>query len=98
MASSIGCVWFLASTHPHRNVGADLGVFHRKRSDGRGKGEAEQPSLNAAAERRAVLWSAAAFLAIAVVGLLFAPGLHLWWAVLLFFGVAAVPPALRRNR
>jgi len=63
-----------------------------------GKGEAEQPSLNAAAERRAVLWSAAAFLAIAVVGLLFAPGLRSLWAVLLFFGVAAVPPALRLNR
>lgn len=57
-----------------------------------------QPPLNAARERRAILWSAAGFLAVAVAGLLFAPGLRLLWVVLLVFGIAAVPQALRRNR
>jgi hypothetical protein len=97
MASPIGCVWFLASTR----IGTWALTWRCSMAKGAtagGKGEAEQPSLNAAAERRAVLWSAAAFLAIAVVGLLFAPGLRLLWAVLLFFAVAAVPPALRLNR
>ena len=62
------------------------------------KSEVQQPPLNPAAERRAILWSAAAFLAVAVAGLLFAPGLRLLWVVLLVFGIAAVPQALRRNR
>jgi hypothetical protein len=61
------------------------------------KSEVQQPPLNPA-ERRAILWSAAAFLAVAVAGLLFAPGLRLLWVVLLVFGIAAVPQALRRNR
>jgi hypothetical protein len=63
----------------------------------RGKSDVKQPPLNHAAERRAILWSAAAFLAVAVAGLLFAPGLRLLWVVLLVFGIAAVPQALRRN-
>lgn len=46
--------------------------------------------------RRAILWSAAAFLAVGVVGLLLAPGLLLVWVVLLVFGIAAVPQAFRR--
>lgn len=57
-----------------------------------------QRALNPAAERRAILWSAAAFLAVAVAGLLFAPGLRLLWVLLLVFGIAAVPQALARNR
>jgi hypothetical protein len=79
-------------------VGADLEVFHGKRSDSRGqrRGGAAVSERGCGAtggplERRR-------FLAIAVVGLLFAPGLRLLSAVLLFFGVAAVPPALRLNR
>jgi hypothetical protein len=63
-----------------------------------GKSEVQQAPLNPAAERRAILWSATAFLAVAVAGLLFAPGLRLLWVVLLVFGIAAVPQALRRNR
>jgi hypothetical protein len=63
-----------------------------------GKSEVQQRPLNPAAQRRAILWSAAAFLAVAVAGLLFAPGLGLLWVALLVFGVAAVPQALRRNR
>jgi hypothetical protein len=63
-----------------------------------GKSEVQQRLLNTAAERRAILWSAAASLAVAVAGLLFAPGLGLLWVVLLVFGIAAVPQALRRNR
>lgn len=55
-------------------------------------------ALNPAAERRAILWSGAAFLAVAVAGLLFAPGLRLLWVLLLVFGIAAVPQALARNR
>ncbi len=68
-----------------------------KGTTARGKSEVRQPLLNPAAERRAILWSAAAFLAVAVAGLHFAPGLRLLWAVLLVFGVAAVPQALRRD-
>jgi cyanate permease len=62
------------------------------------KSEGQQPPPNPAAERRAILWSAAAFLAVAVAGLLFAPGLRLLWVILLGFGIAAVPQALRRGR
>jgi hypothetical protein len=64
----------------------------------RGKSEVKPPPLNPAAERRAILWSAAAFLAVAVAGLLFAPGLRLLWVVLLVFGIAAVPQAFWHNR
>lgn len=63
-----------------------------------GKSDVRQPPLNPTVERRAILWSAAAFLAVAVAGLLLAPGLRLLWVVLLIFGVAAVPQALLRNR
>jgi hypothetical protein len=63
-----------------------------------GNSGVQQPPLNKAAERRAILWSAAAFLAAAVAGLLFAPGLALLWVVLLIFGIAAVPQALLLNR
>jgi hypothetical protein len=63
-----------------------------------GKSEVQQRPLNPAAEQRAILWSAAAFLAIAVAGLLFAPGLRLLWVVLLVFAIAAVPQGLRRTR
>jgi hypothetical protein len=63
-----------------------------------GKSQVQQTPVNPAAERRAILWSATAFLAVAVAGLLFAPGLRLLWVVLLVFGIAAVPQALRRNR
>src|SRR5215217_2835879 len=45
------------------------------------KSEVQQPRLNPAAERRAILWSAAAFLPVAFAGLLFAPGLRLLWVV-----------------
>ncbi len=62
-----------------------------------GKSDVRQPPLNRAAERRAILWSAAAFLAAALAGLILAPGLRLLWVVLLVFGIAAVPQALRRN-
>ena len=62
-----------------------------------GKSGVQRP-LNPTAERRAILWSAAALLAVAVAGLLFAPGLRLLWVVLLVFGVAAVPQTLARNR
>lgn len=48
--------------------------------------------------RRAILWSAAAFLAVGVAGLLLAPGLRFLWVVLLIFGIAAVPQAFRRER
>ena len=63
-----------------------------------GKRAVQQPQRNPAAERRAILWSAAAFLGVALAGLVFAPGLDLLWFVLLVFGIAAVPQALRRNR
>jgi hypothetical protein len=63
-----------------------------------GKSEVQQTPVNPAAERGAILWSATAFLAVAVAGLLFAPGLRLLWVVLLVFGIAAVPQALRRSR
>jgi hypothetical protein len=69
-----------------------------KRTPASGKSQVPQPPLNPAAERRAILWSAAAFLAVAVAGLLFAPGLRLLWVVLLVLGIAAIPQALRRNR
>jgi hypothetical protein len=62
-----------------------------------GKSGVQRP-LNPPAERRAILWSAAAFLAVAAAGLLFAPGLRLLWVVLLVLGIAAVPQALARNR
>jgi hypothetical protein len=62
-----------------------------------GRRDVRQPPLNAAAERRAILWSAAAFLAVAVAGIALAPGLLVLWVVLLVFGIAAVPQALRRN-
>jgi hypothetical protein len=54
--------------------------------------EADSASL-----RRAILWSAAAFLAVGVVGFLVAPGLRLLWIVFLLFGVAAVPAAFQRD-
>lgn len=63
-----------------------------------GKSEVRQPPFNPAPEWRAILWSATAFLAVAVAGLVFAPGLRLLWVVLLVFGIAAVLQALRRNR
>ncbi len=63
-----------------------------------GESDVRQPPLSPAAERRAILWSAAAFLAVAVAGLTLAPGLRLLWVVLLVFGITAVPQALRRNR
>jgi hypothetical protein len=69
-----------------------------KRKPAGGKSEKQQPRLYRAAERRAILWSAAAFLAVAFSGLIFAPGLRLLWVVLLVFGIAAVPQALLRNR
>jgi len=62
------------------------------------KGEVKRAPLNPAAERRASLWAATVFLAVAVAGLLLAPGLRLLWVVLLVFGIAAVPQALSRNR
>jgi len=62
-----------------------------------GNGDGRQRPLNAAAERRAILWSAAAFLAVAVAGIALAPGLLVLWVVLLVFGIAAVPQALRRS-
>ena len=62
------------------------------------KRDARQPPLNPARERRMILWSAATFLAVAVAGLFLAPGLRLLWVILLVFGIAAVPQALRRNR
>jgi hypothetical protein len=48
--------------------------------------------------RRAVLWSAVAFLAIAVAGLLLAPGLQFLWIMLLVIAVTAVPQAFLRER
>jgi hypothetical protein len=63
-----------------------------------GKRDVQEPPGNPAAERRAILWSAAAFVGVAVAGLLFAPRLDLLWVVLLAFGIAAVPQALRRTR
>ena len=69
-----------------------------KRNGGGRKSEVGQPPFNPATEWRAILWSATAFLAVAVAGLVFAPGLRLLWVVLLVFGIAAVPQALRRNR
>jgi hypothetical protein len=62
-----------------------------------GNRDVRQPPLNPAAERRAILWSAAAFLAVAVAGIVLAPGLRVLWIVLLVFGIAAVPQALWRN-
>jgi hypothetical protein len=67
-----------------------------KGTTGGGNSNVRQPTLNRA-ERRAILWSAAAFLAVAVAGLVLAPGLRVLWVVLLVFGIAAVPQALRRN-
>jgi hypothetical protein len=69
-----------------------------KRTTAGGKSDVRQPPLDRTVERRAILWSAAAFLAVAVAGLLLAPGLRLLWVVLLIFGVAAVRQALLRNR
>ena len=63
-----------------------------------GKSEVRQPPFDPATERRAILWSATAFLGVAVAGLVVAPELRLLWVVLLVFGIAAVPQALRRNR
>ena len=61
------------------------------------KGEVQRAPLNPGAERRAILWAATVFLAVAVAGFLFAPGLRLLWVVVLVFGIAAVPQAFRHN-
>jgi purine-cytosine permease-like protein len=58
----------------------------------------EEARQEAASLRRAILWSAAAFLAVAVTGLLVVPGLRFLWIVLLIFGIAAVPQAFSRKR
>jgi hypothetical protein len=52
---------------------------------------------DAAALRRTMLWSAAAFVGVGVAGFAFAPGLTLVWAIVLLFGIAAIPQAFRRN-
>jgi hypothetical protein len=46
----------------------------------------------------AILWVAAAFIAVAVVGFLVVPAGRVVWAVLLFFGVIAVPQAFLHSR
>ena len=57
----------------------------------------ETAAGEAASLERAVLWSAAAFVAVGVVGFLVVPGLRFLWIVFLIFGIAAVPAALRRD-
>jgi Flp pilus assembly protein TadB len=52
----------------------------------------------AASPRLAILWTGAALVAIAVAGVLLAPGLRLVWFVIFVFGIAAVPQAFRRDR
>jgi hypothetical protein len=51
-----------------------------------------------AAAQRATAWAGAALAAIAVFGLLYAPGLLVLWIVLLVFAVAAIPQALLAGR
>jgi len=76
----------------------------------RGRGQARSPRAahaavskpdqtpeEAASLRRAILWSAAGFLGVAVGGFLVAPGLRFLWIVLLLFGIAAVPAAFQRD-
>jgi Flp pilus assembly protein TadB len=58
----------------------------------------EKTDRDPASLRRAILWSATAFLAVAIAGFWFAPGLRLLWVVIVVFGVAAVPQAFRRDR
>ena len=58
-----------------------------------------QPSSNAAT-LRACAWSGASLTAIAVAGLIFAPGMRTIWIVILVLGAASVPQAffaLRRD-
>jgi hypothetical protein len=57
----------------------------------------KEPVQDAAALRRTMLWSAAAFVGVGVAGFAFAPGLTLVWAIVLLFGIAAIPQAFRRN-
>jgi hypothetical protein len=57
----------------------------------------KQAQMTAAA-RRATAWAGAAIAVIAVLGLLYAPGLLLLWIVLLVFAVAAIPQALLAAR
>ncbi len=52
----------------------------------------------AASLRRAILWSAAAFLVVAIAGVLLVPGLRLVWVVTIVLGIAAVPQAFLRDR
>ena len=49
-------------------------------------------------EAVAILWVAAAFIAVAVVGFLLVPAGRIVCAVLLFFGVLAVPQAFLHSR
>lgn len=59
--------------------------------------EADHTREEAAALRRALLWSAAGFLAVAILGLLLVPGMRFLWIVLLVCGIAAVPAAFQRD-
>ncbi len=49
-------------------------------------------------ERRAIAWAGAALAALAVLGLVYAPGAGIVWLVLLVFAVAAIPQALLAGR
>jgi fatty acid desaturase len=51
-----------------------------------------------ARDRNATLWTAVAFAAVALAGLLFFPGAWVVWITLLVFGVAAIPQAIVRAR
>jgi hypothetical protein len=51
-----------------------------------------------AAAQRATGWAGVVLAVIAVLGLLYAPGLVLLWIVMLVFAVAAIPQALLAGR
>jgi hypothetical protein len=51
-----------------------------------------------AAAQRATGWAGVVLAVIAVLGLLYAPGLLLLWIVMLVFAVAAIPQALLAGR
>jgi uncharacterized membrane protein len=53
---------------------------------------------NAQRETATILWAAAMFIAGAIIGYALAPSALIIWAVLLFFGITAVPQAYLRQR
>ena len=56
------------------------------------------PSGTGGSRRLTILWVAAAFALVGVIGLLFVPGAWIFWVVLLVFAVTAIPQAWVRRR